>query len=140
MIKNTRKSQSDLELIGTPMRKIEGLDKSTGRAVYTDDIAPPGMLHGKILRSPYPHARIVSIDVSEAKKLEGVHAIITGADIPTKYGIIPWTADEYPLCTDRVRYIGDGVAAVAAVDEDQAIRALELIQVEYEELPAFLDP
>ena len=140
MIKNTRKSQSDLQLIGTPMRKIEGLDKSTGRAVYTDDIVLPGMLHGKILRSPYPHARIVSIDVSEAKKLEGVHAVITGADIPTKYGIIPWTADEYPLCTDRVRYIGDGVAAVAAVDEDQAIRALELIQVEYEELPAFLDP
>ena len=140
MIANTRKSQSDLMLIGTPMRKIEGLDKSTGRAVYTDDIVLPGMLHGKILRSPYPHARIVSIDVSEAKKLEGVHAVITGADIPTKYGIIPWTADEYPLCTDRVRYIGDGVAAVAAVDEDQAIRALELIQVEYEELPAFLDP
>ena len=140
MIKNTHKTQSDLELIGTPMRKIEGLDKSTGRAVYTDDIVLPGMLHGKILRSPYPHARIVSIDVSEAKKLEGVHAVITGADIPTKYGIIPWTADEYPLCTDRVRYIGDGVAAVAAVDEDQAIRALELIQVEYEELPAFLDP
>ena len=140
MIKNTRKSQSDLALIGTPMRKIEGLDKSTGRAVYTDDIVLPGMLHGKILRSPYPHARIVSIDVSEAKKLEGVHAVITGEDIPTKYGIIPWTADEYPLCTDRVRYIGDGVAAVAAVDEDQAIRALELIQVEYEELPAFLDP
>ena len=140
MIKNTRKSQSDLTLVGTPMRKIEGLDKSTGRAVYTDDIVLPGMLHGKILRSPYPHARIVSIDVSEAKKLEGVHAVITGADIPTKYGIIPWTADDYPLCTDRVRYIGDGVAAVAAVDEDQAIRALELIQVEYEELPAFLDP
>ena len=140
MIKNTHKSQSDLELIGTPMRKIEGLDKSTGRAVYTDDIVLPGMLHGKILRSPYPHARIVSIDVSEAKKLEGVHAVITGADIPTKYGIIPWTADEYPLCTNRVRYIGDGVAAVAAVDEDRAIRALELIQVEYEELPAFLDP
>ena len=96
MIKNTRKSQSDLKLIGTPMRKIEGLDKSTGRAVYTDDIVLPGMLHGKILRSPYPHARIVSIDVSEAKKLEGVHAVITGAAIPTKYGIIPWTADEYP--------------------------------------------
>ena len=140
MIQNTRKSQSDLALIGTPIRKIEGLDKSTGRAIYTDDIVLPGMLHGKILRSPYPHARIVSIDVSEAKKLEGVHAVMTGEDIPPKYGIIPWTADEYPLCTDRVRYIGDGVAAVAAVDEDQAIRALELIQVEYEELPAFLDP
>ena len=140
MITDKPKSKSDLTLIGTPMRKIEGLDKSTGRAVYTDDIVLPGMLHGKILRSPYPHARIVSIDVSEAKKLEGVHAVITGADIPRKYGIIPWTADEYPLCTNRVRYIGDGVAAVAAVDEDQAIRALELIQVEYEELPAFLDP
>ena len=140
MIGKPRKSQSDLQLIGTPMRKIEGLDKSTGRAVYTDDIVLPGMLHGKILRSPYPHARIMSIDVSEAEKLEGVHAVITGGDIPTKYGIIPWTADEYPLCTDRVRYIGDAVAAVAAVDEDLAIRALELIRVEYEELPAFLDP
>lgn len=140
MISGPHKSKSDLKLIGTPMRKIEGLDKSTGRAVYTDDIVLPGMLHGKILRSPYPHARIVSIDVSEAEKLEGVHAVITGGDIPTKYGIIPWTADEYPLCTDRVRYIGDGVAAVAAMDEDLAIRALELIRVEYEELPAFLDP
>ena len=140
MIRRQRKSKSDLVLIGTPMRKIEGLDKSTGRAIYTDDIVLPGMLHGKILRSPYPHARIVSIDVSAAEKLEGVHAVITGADIPTKYGIIPWTADEYPLCTDRVRYIGDAVAAVAAVDEDRAIRAIELIRVEYEELPAFLDP
>ena len=132
MISGPHKSKSDLQLIGTPMRKIEGLDKSTGRAVYTDDIVLPGMLHGKILRSPYPHARIVSIDVSEAEKLEGVHAVITGGDIPTKYGIIPWTADEYPLCTDRVRYIGDGVAAVAAMDEDLAIRALELIRVEDE--------
>ena len=140
MIRRRRNAKSDLALIGTPMRKIEGLDKSTGRAIYTDDIVLPGMLHGKILRSPYPHARIVSIDVSAAEKLEGVHAVITGADIPTKYGIIPWTADEYPLCTDRVRYIGDAVAAVAAVDEDRAIRAIELIRVEYEELPAFLDP
>ncbi|GIT51423.1 MAG: hypothetical protein Ct9H300mP15_16360 [Gemmatimonadota bacterium] len=98
------------------------------------------MLHGKILRSPYPHARIVSIDVSEAKKLEGVHAVITGEDIPTKYGIIPWTADEYPLCTDRVRYIGDGVAAVAAVDEDQAIRALELIRSSMRSSQHFLTP
>jgi len=140
MTQTSDKSKSDFMLIGTPMRKIEGLDKSTGRAIYTDDIVLPGMLHGKILRSPYPHARIVSVDVSEAEKLEGVHAVITGGDMPTKYGIIPWTADEYPLCTDRVRYIGDAVAAVAAVDEDLAIRALELIRVEYEELPAFLDP
>ena len=132
--------KSDLTLIGSPMRKIEGLDKSTGRAVYTDDIVLPGMLHGKILRSPHPHARILSTDTSEAESLPGVHAVITGRDMPTTYGIIPWTPDEYPLCVDRVRYIGDGVAAVAALDEDTANRALGLIRVEYEELPAFFDP
>lgn len=134
------KSKSDFTLIGRPQRKIEGLDKSTGRAVYTDDIRLPGMLHGKILRSPHPHARIVSIDTSRAEALEGVHGVVTGADMPVAYGIIPWTPDEYPLAVDRVRYIGDGVAAVAAVDEDTALRALDLIHVEYEELPAYLDP
>ena len=134
------KHKSDQKLIGTNMRKIEGLAKSTGRAVYTDDVTFPGMLHGKILRSPLPHARIVSIDVSRAEALEGVHGVITGKDMPVTYGIIPWTPDEYPLCVDRVRYIGDGVAAVAAVDEDTALQALDLIDVEYEELPAFFDP
>jgi 4-hydroxybenzoyl-CoA reductase alpha subunit len=122
------------------MRKVEGLDKSTGRAVYTDDVVLPGMLHGKILRSPHPHARIVSIDTGAAEALDGVHGVVTGRDMPTTYGIIPWTPDEYPLCVDRVRYVGDGVAAVAAVDEDTAIRALDLIEVEYELLPPFFDP
>jgi len=140
MIRQSVKYKSDQNLIGTPMRKVEGLDKSTGRAVYTDDLALPGMLHGKILRSPHAHARIVSIDTSAAEASAGVHAVITGRDMPTRYGIIPWTPDEYPLCVDRVRYIGDGVAAVAAVDEDTAIEALELIDVTYEELPAFFDP
>jgi len=140
MIKPSANSKSDFNLIGTSMRKIEGLDKSTGRAVYTDDITLPGMLHGKILRSPHPHARIVSLDTSRAEALPGVHAVVSGRDMATTYGIIPWTPDEYPLCVDRVRYIGDGVAAVAAVDEDTAIRALDLIRVEYEELPAFHDP
>ena len=140
MIKNAHNIKSDQHLIGFSQRKIEGLDKSTGRAVFTDDIQLPGMLHGKILRSPHPHARIVSVDVSEALALEGVHGVVTGRDMPTRYGIIPWTPDEYPLALDRVRYIGDGVAAVAAVDEDTALRALSLIRVEYEELPAFLDP
>ncbi len=130
----------EFDLIGKPQRKIEGLDKSTGRARYTDDLALPGMLHGKILRSPHPHARIVSIDTSRAEALEGVHAVVTGKDMPVCYGIIPWTPDEYPLALDRVRYIGDGVAAVAAVDEDTAIEALDLIDVEYEELPHWLDP
>ena len=134
------KAQSDFTLVGTPMRKVDGLAKSTGRAKYTDDIVLPGMLHGRILRSPHPHARIVSIDASKAEALPGVHGVVTGQDMPVTFGVIPWTPDEYPLCVDRVRYIGDGVAAVAAVDEDTAIRALDLIEVEYEPLPAWLDP
>ncbi|MFS8638958.1 MAG: molybdopterin cofactor-binding domain-containing protein, partial [Gemmatimonadota bacterium] len=121
-------------------RRVDAIAKATGRAIYTDDIALPAMLHGKILRSPHPHARIVSIDTSGALALPGVHAVVTGRDMPTKYGIIPWTRDEEPLAVDRVRYIGDAVAAVAAVDEDTAIRALDLIDVEYEVLPAILDP
>jgi 4-hydroxybenzoyl-CoA reductase alpha subunit len=140
MNSKSAKVKSDNVLIGTPMRKVEGLAKSTGRAVYTDDVALPGLLHGKILRSPHPHADIVSIDTSRAEALEGVHAVITGRDMAVQYGIIPWTPDEYPLCVDRVRYIGDGVAAVAAIDEDTAIAALSLIDVEYKELTAFFDP
>jgi 4-hydroxybenzoyl-CoA reductase subunit alpha len=134
------KSKSDLNLIGTRMRKVDGLAKSTGRALYTDDIRLPGMLHGKILRSPHAHARIVSIDTSRAEAVDGVRAVVTGADMPVPYGIIPWTPDEYPLAVDRVRYVGDGVAAVAAVDEDTALAALDLIEVVYEELPTHLDP
>ena len=130
----------EFSVIGTRMRRVDGVAKATGGAVYTDDIALPGMLHAKILRSPHPHARIVSIDTSRAEALPGVRAVVTGRDMPTKYGIIPWTRDEEALCVDRVRYIGDAVAAVAAIDEDTAIRALELIDVEYEELPAFLEP
>mgnify|MGYP001106551839 FL=1 len=136
----SRNPQSDLTLIGSRLRKIDGLEKSTGEAQFTDDLAFAGMLHGKILRSPHPHARILSIDTTEALAMEGVHGVITGRDMPVKYGIIPWTPDESPLCVERVRYIGDGVAAVAAVDEDTAIRALEAIHVEYEELAAYLDP
>jgi len=129
-----------LSVIGQRNRKVDGTGKVTGRALYTDDIVLPGMLHGKILRSPHPHARILSIDASAAQALPGVHAVVTGRDMPVTYGIIPWTRDEYPLAVDKVRYIGDGVAAVAAVSEDVATAALRLIHVEYEILPAFLDP
>ncbi len=135
-----RPGSDGFSAIGRPMRKVDGLDKATGRARYTDDIRLPGMLHGKILRSPHPHARIVAIDTSPAERMKGVHAVVTGRDMPVTYGIIPWTPDEYPLCLDRVRYIGDGVAAVAAVDEDTATAALEHIKVAYEELPAYLTP
>jgi 4-hydroxybenzoyl-CoA reductase subunit alpha len=130
----------DLRVIGTRQRKTDGLAKSTGRARYTDDISLPGMLHGKILRSPHPHARIVSIDTSAAEALPGVLGTVVGAEMPTPFGIIVWTPDEQALATDRVRYIGDAVAAVAAVDEETANRAVELIRVEYEVLEAILDP
>ncbi len=130
----------DFAVIGHRQRKIDGPAKTSGRAVYTDDIALPGMLHAKILRSPHPHARIVAIDTAEAEALPGVHGVVTGADFQVPYGIIPWTPDETALAVDRVRYIGDGVAAVAAVDEDTALEALRRIRVSYEELPAVFDP
>jgi len=114
--------------------------KVTGRARYTGDMKLPGMLHGKLLRSPVPHARIADIDVSKALALPGVKAVITGKDTPgIKYGnwrLIPPSQDELPLAIDKVRFIGDEVAAVAAVDTDTAEEALHLIKVEYEELPA----
>lgn len=127
-------------VIGRRLRKVDGWGRVTGAMVYTDDLALPGMLHGKILRSPHPHARIVSIDTSAAEALPGVHAVVTGRDMPITYCVIPWTRDEYPLCVERVRYIGDGVAAVAAVDEETANRALRLIAVEYELLEPVLTP
>jgi 4-hydroxybenzoyl-CoA reductase subunit alpha len=128
------------QVVGGVHRKVDGLAKATGQAVYADDICLPGMLHAKTLRSPHPHARILRIDTSRAEALEGVHAVITGQDLPTKYGVIPWTPDENALALEKVRFIGDEVAAVAAVDEDTAEAALDLIDVEYELLPAYFDP
>ncbi|QDV07677.1 4-hydroxybenzoyl-CoA reductase subunit alpha [Planctomycetes bacterium Poly30] len=130
----------EFQVVGKSHRKIDGMAKATGEAVYADDIQLPGMLHAKTLRSPHAHAKIVSIDTSRALALKGVHAVITGADLPIKYGVIPWTPDETALATDRVRFIGDEVAAVAAIDEDTANAALELIDVEYEVLHAYFDP
>ncbi|MDP2935282.1 MAG: xanthine dehydrogenase family protein molybdopterin-binding subunit [Dehalococcoidia bacterium] len=116
--------------------------KATGTTKFTDDLPLPGMLHGKILRSPYPHARIVRIDVSQALKHPGIQAVITGADLPPrKYGLAPnVTADRFPLAQDRARFVGEEIAALAAVDEDTAEEALGLIEVEYEEIPAVFDP
>ena len=98
------------------------------------------MLIGKILHSPHPHARIKSIDTSRARALPGVVAVVTGKDAPTTYGILPIGHDEHALALDKVRYVGDNVACVAAVDEATAEKALELIDVEYELLPAWFDP
>src|SRR5205814_10233953 len=113
---------------------------TTGAGKYTDDLSVPGMLVGKILHSPYPHARITRIDSSRAEALEGVIAIATGKDAPKTYGILPVGHDETALAVDKVRYIGDNVACVAAVDEGTADRALRLIDVEYQVLPAYFDP
>ncbi len=126
--------------VGHATRKIDGLAKATGSAVYTDDIVLPGMLHAKTLRSPHAHARVLSVDVAQALALPGVRAVLTGRDLPVRFGIIPWTQDETALAVDKVRFIGDPVAAVAALDEDTANAALKLIRVEYEPLHAYLDP
>jgi 4-hydroxybenzoyl-CoA reductase alpha subunit len=131
---------ADKNVLGRRLRKVEGAAKATGRAIYTDDIVLPRMLHAKILRSPHAHARILSIDTSEADALPGVFATVVGKEMPTRYGIIPWTQDEQALAADKARYVGDGVAAVAAIDEDTANLALKKIKVEYEVLEPLLDP
>ena len=123
----------EFHVIGGSHRKVDGLSKATGAALYTDDIVLPGMLHSKTLRSPHAHALLRGIDTSRAEALPGVHAVITGKDMPVRYGVIPWTPDETALAVDKVRFIGDEVAAVAAIDEDTANAALELIEVEYED-------
>ncbi len=134
------RENKDFRVVGRPLPKVEGLAKATGALAYADDIVLPGMLHAKTLRSPHAHALIKSIDASRAMALPGVHAVITGASMPIKFGVIPWTQDENALAVDKVRFIGDPVAAVAAVDEDTANDALKLIDVEYELLHAFYDP
>ena len=131
---------NEFSIIGKPMAMVDAARKTTGDGKYTDDLSVPGMLVGKILHSPYPHARIRSIDASRAKALPGVVAVVTGADAPTTYGILPIGHDEHALCTDKVRYVGDNVACVAAIDEGTAEKALELIDVDYELLPAWFDP
>jgi len=134
-----RASGNGYSVIGRSLPKVDGLGKATGRTVYADDLDLPRMLYGKLLGSRRPHARIVSIDVSRAEALRGVKAIITGKDLPVKYGILPVSEDEYPLEIDRVRFVGDPIVAVAAVDEMTAEEAVRLIDVEYEDLPTAFD-
>ena len=125
-------------VIGRPIPRVEGVDKVSGGAHYTADVAPPGTVWAKNVRSPYPHARIVSIDASRALEAPGVLAVLTAADIPglrTGRNI----KDVPLLCTDRVRYIGDKVAVVAAVDRHAAEEGAALVDVQYEELPAVYD-
>jgi len=129
---------SAYKIIGTPRPKIDAYAKVTGRALYADDIVLPRMVYGRLLRSPHPHARILSIDTHMALELPGVLAVITGEDLPRKFGILPSSQDEYALAVEKVRFVGDPVAAVAALDPDILDEALKLIQVEYEILPGLM--
>jgi len=131
---------AEFSIIGKPTAMVDAAGKTTGAGKYTDDLSLPGMLVGKILHSPYPHARIVRIDTTRAEQLEGVVAVAIGKDAPKTYGILPVGHDEYPLALDKVRYVGDNVACVVAISESIAEQALELVDVEYEVLPAYFDP
>src|SRR3989441_3925535 len=131
---------TDFSIIGKPIAMVDAAGKTTGAGKYTDDLTLPGMLIGKILHSPHPHARIKRIKTSSAEKLDGVVAVVVGSDAPNPYGILPVGHDEHALAVDKVRYVGDNVACVAAEDEATAESALELIDVDYELLPAYFDP
>src|SRR5437660_468267 len=131
---------TDFSIIGKRIALVDSAGKSTGAGKYTDDLSMPGMLIGKILHSPLPHARIKKIDASRAEALEGVVAVVTGPDAPNKYGILPVGHDETAMAVEKVRYVGDNVACVVATSESIAESALELIEVEYEQLPAWFDP
>src|SRR3989475_2081233 len=131
---------SDRRIIGKALRKVDAVAKVTGATRFADDLAFPRMLYCKLLRSTQPHARIVSIDVTAAQQLDGVQAVLTGPDLPIPFGILPVSQDEHALCLDRVRFVGDPVAAVVATDELTASEALDRIVVEYEPLRTVSDP
>ena len=126
-----------IHTIGGYVPMVDGPEKVSGRAKYTADLAMPGMLAGRIYRSPYAHAEILSVDIAAALRLPGVKAIVTGADCDKTFGVLPIARSEHPLARDKVRYRGEPVAAVAAVDDAAAKRAVELIRLEVRELPAY---
>jgi len=133
--------KDDLNIVGKRVVRSDSLAKVTGRARYTADLKFPKMLAAKVLRSPYPHARILGIDLTRALKVPGVKAAISGFDtLGVKWGVFRYTQDHSMLPTDKVRYVGEDVAAVAAVDEETAMEALSYIKVDYEPLPAVFDP
>lgn len=134
------KVQEEFAVIGKPLPRLDAYYKVTGKTKFIADIEYPGVLHGAVLRSPYPHAILKKVDTTKAEALSGVVAIVTARDVPGRNSwgaIIP---DQPVVCGDKVRYVGDAVAMVAAIDEKTAIKALELINVEYEELPAVFSP
>jgi xanthine dehydrogenase molybdenum-binding subunit len=129
----------DYAVVGKPITRIDADVRVTGKAIFGDDVQLPGLLHGKILRSPHAHARIVRLDTSKAERLPGVKAIVTAKDAPeTPFGGV--IKDRWIFAREKVRYMGEPIAAVAAADAHIAEDALGLIEVEYEPLPAVIDP
>jgi len=128
------RGKSRFDTIGKPRRRVDGRAKAIGQLKFADDLALPRMLHCKLLRSPHPHAAIESIDVSRAEAHPGVHLVLTGEAFAVPYGIMPVSQDEHALARGKVRFVGDPVAAVIAVDEHTAVEALGLIDVKYQPL------
>lgn len=127
------------KLIGTSFRRVDAVGKVSGRTQFADDLSFPRMVFMKLLRSPLPHAQIVSIDTSAAERAPGVVGVLTGSDVPVPFGILPVSHDEHALCPDKVRFVGDPVAAVAALTEEQAQAALALVRVEWKQLDTIAD-
>src|SRR5918993_1349464 len=128
----------NLKFVGRPISRVDGSDKVSGNTVYTADVQLPGMLWGKCLRSPYAHARIISINTEQAKKVKSVSAILTDRDLPAHR--IGLSLQDTPLlAAGKVRFIGEKVVAVAAGDRDAAEEAVSLVEVEYQELPGVFD-
>jgi 4-hydroxybenzoyl-CoA reductase alpha subunit len=126
--------------VGRSPVKVDGPAKVTGQTRFADDLSLPRMLTAKLLRSHVPHARILGIDASEARAMDGVVQVLTGEALPIPFGILPVSQDEHALCLDRVRFVGDPVVAVAAVDEDTAFEAIRRIHVSYEPLDTVFEP
>ncbi|MEO8719031.1 MAG: molybdopterin cofactor-binding domain-containing protein, partial [Burkholderiales bacterium] len=133
-------AKTRFEVLGKARRRVDGRAKVTGLTKFADDIVLPRMLHMKLLRSPHPHAEIESIDATRAQKHPGVHLVLTGQDFPIAFGILPVSQDEYPLANGKVRYVGDPVAAVVAIDEQTAWEACEMIDVKYRLLATIATP
>jgi len=129
----------DFSIIGKPVPMVDGSGKVTGRGIYTDDMKMSGMLYARIFRSVHPHAKILKLDTTRAEQVPGVMAVVIGKELTQKYGILPVGHDETALAVDKVRYVGEGVAAIAATSPEAAEEAISKIEVVYEPLPAYFD-
>jgi CO/xanthine dehydrogenase Mo-binding subunit len=127
-----------LNVVGKPLMKVDALAKVSGETRFADDLELPRVLYARLRRSDHPHALLRSVDISAARALPGVVAVITGDALPIPFGILPVSQDEHALARGKVRYVGDPIAAVAAIDEETAEKASELIRVEYEPLPSIM--